>query len=145
MADVSAALAEYLASLRRRRWQPGILDCGVFMADWVVALCGRDPIADVRGSYSTEKQFLRILRGEGGFEKSCAARLAAVGFRDASSPLPGNIMTVLAPYRVRRGVIQRRPTGAICVSATMRAVVTSDMGIVIADEKRLSMIKAWTI
>jgi hypothetical protein len=52
-------LSDYLDLLRSRRWQPGILDCGVFMADWVLQVCGRDPIADVRGSYTTEMPVLR--------------------------------------------------------------------------------------
>src|SRR6266403_456887 len=101
MADVSAALADYLASLRQRRWQPGVLDCGVFMADWVMLLCGRDPIADVRGSYRSEKQFLRIVRREGGFEAACAARLARVGFSETEFPIAGDLMTVLAPFAQR--------------------------------------------
>lgn len=150
MADFSASieassLPEYLASLSKRKWYPGILDCGVFMADWVMRRCGRDPISDVRGTYSTERQFLRIVRREGGFEKACATRLNRVGFHETDTPAPGDIMTVLAPYAVRRGEIQRRPTGAICVSSNRRAVVTSDLGIVIADEMRLPMISAWTI
>jgi hypothetical protein len=91
-------LANYLATLRHRRWQPGQLDCGVFMADWVVALCGRDPIADVRGTYTTEKQFLRIVRREGGFEVAWASRLARVGFRETAAPAAGDIVTVLAPF-----------------------------------------------
>jgi hypothetical protein len=62
-------LSEYLATLARRRWQPGTLDCGVFMADWLVACGHPDPIADVRGSYDSERGFLRILRREGGFER----------------------------------------------------------------------------
>lgn len=108
-------------------------------------LCGRDPIADVRGTYSTEQQFLKIVRREGGFENACATRLKAVGFRRILFPSHGDILIVLAPYAVRRGKIQRRPTGAICVNETMRAVITSDLGIMIADDTRLPMINAWTI
>ena len=142
MADIH--LSDYLASLRGRRWQPGELDCGVFMADWVLKVCGRDPIADVRGTYSSERQFLRIVRREGGFERACAARLAAVGFRETGTPAAGDITTVLAPYAQRRGKIQRRPTGAICVSTAERAVITSDMGVVISGDEALPVINAWT-
>lgn len=141
----SPALADYLASLRARRWQPGVLDCGVFMADWVMALCGRDPIADVRGSYATEKQFLRIVRHEGGFVASCGARLTRVGFVETLQPRAGDLCAVLAPYASRRGKLQRRPTGAICVDAVRRAVVTSDLGIVIAGEAALPLLKAWMV
>jgi hypothetical protein len=131
MADLPS-LSDYLAAMAGRRWRPGVLDCGVFMADWVCAVTGIDPIADVRGSYTTERQFLRILRREGGFEQSCARRLAAVGYVETSRPGAGDIVTVLAPYAVRRGKIQQRPTGAIGVDQTRRAVMTSDLGLVIA-------------
>ena len=138
------SLAEYLAGLRQRRWQPGVLDCGVFMADWVVQFCGRDPIADVRGTYATERQFLRIVRREGGFQAACAERLARVGFREAATPRAGDLMAVLAPFAQRRGKILRRPTGAITVNEAMRAVITSDLGVVIADAAVLPTLKAWT-
>jgi hypothetical protein len=141
---MAAVLADYLASLRNRKWRPGILDCGVFMADWAEQVCGADPIADVRGTYATEKQFLRIARSEGGFERACAARLARIGMVETSRPLRGDLMTVLAPYAERHGKIQRRATGAICVSDEMRAVVTSDLGVVIAGNEALPMLRAWT-
>jgi hypothetical protein len=143
MADIPA-LSDYLASLRKRKWQPGLLDCGVFMADWVRLVCGRDPIADVRGTYSTEEQFDSILEYEGGFLASCRKRLSAVGLRRTRSPQAGDIMVVKAPYRVVGGEIQRRPTGAICVSGNSRAVITSDIGIVIAGNHDLPALRAWT-
>jgi hypothetical protein len=138
------SLADYLAGLRLRRWRPGELDCGVFMADWVRALTGRDPIADVRGTYRSERQFLRIVRREGGLETSCASRLEAVGFVETVVPRAGDLAVVLAPYAQRHGRIQRRPTGAILVSPAQRAVITSDMGIVIAGDDALPMRRAWT-
>lgn len=146
MADVSCvtSLADYLASMRGRKWRPGVLDCGVFLADWVLQLAGVDPIADVRGTYSTERQFLRIVRGEGGFEAACAARLGRAGFIEAPWPAAGDVLTVLAPYAVRRDKIQRRATGAIAVDASRRAVVTSDLGLVIAGAGELPTLKVWT-
>ena len=141
MADVS--LKAYLAALVDRGWRPGALDCGVFMADWVWAVRGVDPIADVRGSYSTEREFRRILRREGGFEKSCAVRLARVGYTPTEAPAASDLAVVLAPFAVRGGKILRRPTGAICVSEKLSAVMTSDLGVVIADNKLLPVIKAY--
>jgi hypothetical protein len=144
VADIPT-LADYLASLRKRRWQPGILDCGVFMADWAILRCGRDPIADVRGTYSTEEQFQIILGREGGFLNSCRKRMNAIGMRRTRNPAEGDLMAVMAPYALLGGEIQSRPTGAICVNQAMRAVVTSDLGIVIADSSRLPMVRAWSI
>lgn len=142
MADISG-LKTYLSSLAGRRWRPGALDCGVFMADWVRLVRGVDPIADVRGSYATERGFKRILRREGGFARSCAVRLAAVGYAPTLTPAAGDIAVVLAPYAVREGRVLRRPTGAICVSTQMCAVMTSDLGVVIADNSLLPLIRAY--
>lgn len=108
--------------------------------------CGlEDPIADLRGAYGDEKSFLRIIRREGGFIDCCAARLDRVGMIETLEPSSGDLAAVLAPYAKRRGEIQRRPTGAIMVSRSKRAVVTSDVGLVIAGEKELPLVKAWTI
>lgn len=137
-------LADYLRSMRDRRWKPGTLDCGVFMADWVQARTGVDPIADVRGTYDRERQFLRILRREGGFEASCAARLAAVGWRETQKPTAGDVIVVMAPYAVRRGETQYRPTGGLFVGADMHAVMTSDLGLVVVKKELLPLIRAWT-
>lgn len=138
-------LADYLASLRKARWQPGLLDCGIFLADWAMLRGLRDPIADLRGTYANEKGFLRIIRREGGFIACCAARLTRVGMVETTRPVAGDLAAVLAPYAARRGQIQRRPTGAIMVSENRNAVVTSDMGLVIADAARLPIVRAWTI
>lgn len=142
MADIRA-LKDYLSSFSDRRWRPGRLDCGVFMADWVRLVCGTDPIADVRGTYSTEREFKRILRREGGFVQSCGARLAAVGYSKTESPSSGDMAVVLAPFKTRGSKILRRPVGAICVTDRLRAVITSDLGLVVADEKFLPLIDAY--
>lgn len=141
MAEVLMTLAEYFASIQKRRWKVGSLDCSVFMADWVREMTGRDPIADVRCKYTTDKQMWKIVRSEGGFEAACAARLAAVGLRETKTPRPGDITIVSAPYAERRGRIQARPTGAIYSHAGTNAVVTSDMGLVLAP---LPTLRAWT-
>lgn len=143
MANV-LTLADYLGSLSKRRWQPGVLDCGVFMADWVAIVSGKDPIADVRGTYSSEEEFDAILARENGFVRSCADRLRRVGFVRTRQPAAGDIAVVMAPYGARGSEIVKRPTGAICVTEKLRAVITSDMGVVIAGVDRLPTIRAFT-
>jgi hypothetical protein len=138
-------LSEYLASLARRRWQPGKLDCGVFLADWLVACGHPDPIADVRGSYDSERGFLRVLRREGGFLAACAARLARIGAVETDRLTAGDIAVVMSPYAMESGRILRRPVGAIAVSETSCAVITSDLGVVIAGEAELPLVRSWTL
>lgn len=141
MADLSGQLSRYLDGMATRRWQPGVLDCGVFMADWARLVCGCDPIADVRGSYDSVEQYEEILAREHGLIRSVANRLRAVGyFRTALRPAAGDIAVVQAPYGQDKGHILNRPTGAICVNEELRAVITSDLGVVISE---LSTLRAY--
>lgn len=143
MAEISTALKLYLTSLSKHRWRPGEMDCGVFMADWVRMVCGCDPIADVRGSYTTVEEFELILAAEGGFLRACAARLRRVGYQRTRMPSAGDIAAVMAPS-VLDGRVVMRPTGSICVSDRLRAVMTSDLGVVIAGEDALPLVRAFT-
>lgn len=138
-------LPDYLAAMRGQRWKPGLLDCGIFLADWAMRRGLHDPIVDLRGTYDNEKGFLRIIRREGGFVACCTERLERIGLVATDRPRAGDLAAVLAPYAARRGKIQRRPTGAIVVREKLHAVVTSDMGLVIADDVRLPIVKAWTL
>ena len=133
----------YLASFERCKWKAGELDCGVFIAGWVKELTGFDPISDVRNGYSTERQFLRILRREGGFVRSFSLRLIRSGFVETLSPRQGDVAAVLAPCRSRSGN-RLLPTGAICLDHTWRAVMTADSGLVLARSSALPSIKVYT-
>jgi hypothetical protein len=137
-------LPKYLASFARTRWQFGELDCCTFASDWSLLHFGVDPMRDLRGTYSTERQYMKLVRRLGGFERCCVDRLVAAGFRETAAPVAGDLMMVRAAYAVRRGKVQQRPVAAICVSPTSRAVITPDRGVVIANEDRLPMMRAWT-
>lgn len=136
-------LAEYLASVTDRRWSPGDLDCCTFMCDWMVSQGGADAMADIRGTYHDRAGYRRIMRGEGGFLNACSARFARAGFPVAPSPQPGDIALVLAPAFIRKEQVVRVHAGAICVTETLRAVVTPDAGLVISSS--LPTVKAWTL
>ncbi len=137
-------LADYFASIARRRWGYGSLDCSTFISDWAV-LCGLpDPMKDLRGRYHDQKSYLRLVRAEGGFLVACKARLEAVGMREAVKPKAGDLLVVQAPFAERKGCILSRPTGAIAADPYHVAVVTSDIGMVIAGQDRLPVVKAWT-
>lgn len=137
-------LPDYFASIAKRRWRYGDLDCSTFISDWAM-MCGfADPMKDLRGRYSDQKSYLRLVRAEGGFLKACGERLEAIGLRPATSPKSGDLLVVQAPYAVRRGQTQRRPTGALAADASRVAIVTPDKGLVIADQTALPIINVWT-
>lgn len=69
----------YLQDVQRRyvggglQW--GVLDCAHYAGDWVQILTGVDPIADLRGTYSTEAGAVEILAAEGGLRAALVSRL----------------------------------------------------------------------
>jgi hypothetical protein len=128
-------LEDYLARVAR---DSRALDCCRLMADWLVIQGCSDPMADRRGTYSTRGEYRKMLRGEGGLVKSCTARFARIGLV-SSEPRRGAIAVVMAPFALRNGRVFWRPTGAICLSEKLHAVVSSD-GLSIAP---LPVMTAW--
>ena len=83
------------------------------------------------------------MRAEGGILAACSKRFALAGFSTVPTPVAGDIALVLAPALVRHGKVISVHAGAICVTATLRAVVTPDAGLVISSS--LPTVKAWTL
>jgi hypothetical protein len=129
-------LADYLEKAAVRK-----VDCCVFMADWLVENGMTDPMSDRRGTY-TPRQWDALLRSEGGILASCSKRFAAIGLRETDTPKAGDVALVLAPFAVRAGRVLSRPTGAICTSAMLRAVVARDVVLAIA---ALPTIRTWEV
>lgn len=130
-------LSEYLETVTRRR-----IDCCVLMADWLVANGFPDPMADRRGTYSTKREYLRMLRSEGGLLASCLKRFSGIGLSETSDPGCGDLAVVIAPIWIKGGRPVTGQTGAICLSKTMRAVIASDASLAGAE---LLTIRAWKI
>lgn len=139
---IERELADYLAGLAHTRFAYGSCDCATLMANWLVRLGYADPMADRRGSYCKIEEYLEAVASEGGFKKSCRNRFASIGLIRTRSPAAGDVALVLAPIGIREGKIDKTATGALCVTETMRAVMTGDMGIVVAP---LPTIRAWKV
>ena len=60
--DWEARLSDWLAAQRGRPFEWGRNDCVLFAAGAVQAMTGRDPAADVRGTWSTRIGALRALK-----------------------------------------------------------------------------------
>lgn len=79
---MAASLREYLAECSRRPFQWGTFDCCTFAADWIFTNTGWDPMADLRGRYSSEFGALRLIREAGGLENLLSARMGRCVGRD---------------------------------------------------------------
>ncbi|MGO6999020.1 DUF6950 family protein [Rhizobium leguminosarum] len=71
-------LADFVAAQNCRRWQPGVVDCSLALADWAIWLGRPDPAPHLRGRYDSEEGFRRIIETEGGLLpviENCVARI----------------------------------------------------------------------
>ncbi|TPM41536.1 hypothetical protein [Mesorhizobium sp. B2-3-4] len=87
-------LQEYIRLPHRWRW--GFTDCTLFAADWVVEATGKDPGADLRGTYFDAEGAAMVLRAAGGVERLVDKKLRALGFAGTDEPRDGDIGIVLA-------------------------------------------------
>jgi len=133
-------LSDYLDQVAARGFAYGDLDCCTLMADWLTWRGLPDAMADRRASYASYRQYRALMRAEGGIVASCGRRFAAVGLSALTVPVAGDVCLVKAPVLVRRDRIWWGVTGAIAVSDRLRAVVTPDAGLVIAE---LDVVSAW--
>ncbi|MGL3208684.1 DUF6950 family protein [Bradyrhizobium sp. BR 1433] len=151
MTDIEAMVADYLDGVASQRFGYGVLDCCTLMADWVVRCGWPDPMADRRGGYSTFRQYRAAMRREGWIVRSCSRRFAAIGLSETASPQLGDVCLVTAPVvgrarDLRRALRRGRPltgvTGAIYLAEGLRALVSTNAGLVMAD---LPVLRAWRV
>lgn len=118
------ALLGYLAEVGARGFAlEAHRDCCTFMADWLLRLGLPDVMADRRGTYSTVRQFQRMLESEGGLLAACERRFTGAGLMRALVPGPGDVAVVRAPYALRSGRILVRSTGAIALTERHMAML----------------------
>jgi len=138
MAEV---LRRFLGRPRRFDWVE--CNCFTFCADWVLEVTGRDPAAQWRGRFSSKADAVRLLRLAGGTRALAERAMASAGAPLTDNPQAGDVVLVLAPIGTGAGnKIIRRPTGAICVDAEKVALMTGDLGLLIAP---LPIVKAWSV
>ncbi|RWP64926.1 hypothetical protein [Mesorhizobium sp.] len=90
-------LEEYIRLPHRWRWGGmGGDDCTTFCAGWVVEATGKDPAADLRGTYFTAEGAEAVLLAAGGVESLVGAKLMALGFRRVTEPQDGDIGIIRA-------------------------------------------------
>lgn len=75
-------MIEHVDAWRARRWKWGVSDCCTFAADWVLSQTGADPMADLRGTYSSRMSAESVIAEHGGL-KALLGRA-----RDLHGPLP---------------------------------------------------------
>lgn len=90
------ALADFLRRASAEPFVYGEWDCAMFMANWVREQTGRDPAEALRGAYSGETGWRRIVLREGGLRAlvGSLARTAGLVEIDPATAMPGDVGVV---------------------------------------------------
>lgn len=67
--DWPTRLYDFLEEVREQPFAWGSRDCALTACDWIKALTGIDPAADLRGTYSTALGAARVMKERGGLEQ----------------------------------------------------------------------------
>ncbi|MGB3486682.1 MAG: hypothetical protein WBA37_11840 [Xanthobacteraceae bacterium] len=99
------SLSAFLRADAARPFVWGVRDCGLRLADWVLARRGVDPAADVRGRYGSAEE-LAVLMGWGGLPRFVDQLARRAGLERTSSPTSGDIAVISLRGQTPRGAIR---------------------------------------
>ena len=84
-------LSAFLQQDAQQSWQPGTIDCCMFLASWAMFLGHVDPAQHLRGTYDSEEGFRRIIEASGGVVPLVASCVRSIDGKIASAPVVGSI------------------------------------------------------
>lgn len=93
-------LSNFFRAHERKLWQPGRVDCCLFVADWAMCLGRPDPAEGWRGAYDTEVGFQAIIAAAGGLVplfEGCAAKVRA---KRVQRPVVGDVAVIGSPINI---------------------------------------------
>lgn len=90
-------LGEYLLFAAKRPWGWGTHDCCTFASQWAIIRGNPDPMAYLRGRYSTAGEAVRVLVKHGGLLAVTTRGMIEAGVPEADFPRAGDIGVVQRP------------------------------------------------
>lgn len=72
-------------------WQPGTVDCCMFLASWAMWLGHPDPASHIRGRYDDEDGFRAVIDQEGGLVAGVGRCVSNIGGKRLQQPVCGAI------------------------------------------------------
>lgn len=126
-------LPEFIAAAARESFAWGERDCAMFVADWVHRVTGRDPAADLRGTYRGRVGADRVARR--GIVSIVARRARDAGFERTRDPVAGDI-----------GIVTDALGTTYCAVRTATGwVARLERGIVVASVNAVHLRAAWRV
>lgn len=126
-------LGEYLVALGQRRREWGVHDCATLPCDWAVLRGHPDPMAEWRGTYTTDDDARAMIASEGGLLSYFERAFANFPVREGA-PQPGDV-----------GVIQIAGLEAGAIFTGERWAFVGDRGIAMSKVNASHIAKVWII
>ena len=102
MIAVERELADFLRVYGEKTWQPGKVDCCLFLAAWAIWLGHPDPAAHLRGVYDSEEGFRAIIEQTGSVTVLVGSCASLVGGKRLQRPACGAIGVVGSATNIHR-------------------------------------------
>lgn len=138
MADVRI---DFLRIEARKPWRWGVCDCCLFLADWIAYRDGFDPAADLRGTYSTEREMRRLVKERGGIFAVVERCAKNAGLEQTDEPAIGDVGLVQVPIKFWRERAILVPAGAIKCSDKLWAVKSREHATILMQP--FPVLRAW--
>lgn len=89
-------LSDFLERAAATPFRPGRFDCCLWVADWGLALTGKDAAAEWRGTYDDPLGCLAALHRAGGVARVIQRGATLIGMKRRSEPRDGDVGVVRA-------------------------------------------------
>lgn len=99
---IERTLAEFLRTYGDKPWQPGKVDCCLFLAAWAVWLGHSDPAHHLRGTYESEEGFRAIIERAGNVSALVGSCVEAIGGKRMEQPLCGAVGVIGSAINIHR-------------------------------------------
>lgn len=135
-----SALGEYLEAVARRPWNHGDRpgpkhDCCTFPADWCVDRGYPDPMAFIRGAYSTAAEAVAQVR-KPGLVKLASRGFEGIGLKRTKAPLDGDVAVIRRPTEDGDNIVCAIRSGDRWVTLMERGLVVDEGG---------KVLRAWRV
>lgn len=84
-------LREHIHNGASRPMEPGVCDCSLWVADWVLTRTGVDPMLSFRGTYRTEAGALATAMRNGGVAVAANNAFSDMGLKRTKAPKSGDV------------------------------------------------------
>lgn len=98
----SKRLERYISAAEDKPWAPGVVDCCMFVSDWVELITGLDAGRFYRGIYSCDDGISKITTEMNGLVRIFETCAADMGLHETFNPVVGDVGVIGSELNIQR-------------------------------------------